>query len=293
MLTDCAVCPRQCRVDRRAEPGSCATGADALVASYNLHFGEEPVISGRRGSGTVFLAYPWSYSRYDTIPDKPHVHYLSERYSAHNGYEFGQGAVQMYPFTGASKDLAYAWGSLTWSIEIHNTKWPDASEIVPTFEENRDAILELWHQAGKGIHGTVTGAAGVLYGSISRALAANGVKVALLDILGDKVNEIAEEIRAEGGEAIGVECSVLDVDSLKGALDTILQRLGGCDALINGAGGNRKGACVPADGNFTDLDLDEFDKVFQLNYRGTVLPTQVFCKHFAEEGKGLLHKKHI
>ena len=56
MLTDCAVCPRGCRVDRRAELGSCATGVEAVVASCNLHFGEEPVISSRRGSGTVFLA---------------------------------------------------------------------------------------------------------------------------------------------------------------------------------------------------------------------------------------------
>ncbi len=56
MLHDCIVCPQKCRVDRRIEFGSCATGDEALVASYNLHFGEEPMISGRRGSGTVFLA---------------------------------------------------------------------------------------------------------------------------------------------------------------------------------------------------------------------------------------------
>lgn len=56
MLTDCAVCPRECGVDRRAELGSCATGVEAVLASHNLHFGEEPVISGRCGSGTVFLA---------------------------------------------------------------------------------------------------------------------------------------------------------------------------------------------------------------------------------------------
>jgi putative pyruvate formate lyase activating enzyme len=56
LLTDCRVCPRECRVDRYHELGTCATGAEPLVASWNLHFGEEPVISGRRGSGTVFLA---------------------------------------------------------------------------------------------------------------------------------------------------------------------------------------------------------------------------------------------
>ena len=56
MLADCAVCPRECRVDRRRELGDCATGAAAVVASWGPHHGEEPVISARRGSGTVFLA---------------------------------------------------------------------------------------------------------------------------------------------------------------------------------------------------------------------------------------------
>ena len=55
LLEDCTVCPRECRVDRRSELGECATGADAVVASWNPHHGEEPVISSRRGSGTVFL----------------------------------------------------------------------------------------------------------------------------------------------------------------------------------------------------------------------------------------------
>ena len=56
MLADCTVCPRACRVDRRKDLGECATGADAVIASWNPHHGEEPVISCRRGSGTVFLA---------------------------------------------------------------------------------------------------------------------------------------------------------------------------------------------------------------------------------------------
>ena len=56
LLLDCTVCPRECRVDRRTELGTCSTGAEAVVASWNPHHGEEPVISRRRGSGTVFLA---------------------------------------------------------------------------------------------------------------------------------------------------------------------------------------------------------------------------------------------
>jgi NAD(P)-dependent dehydrogenase (short-subunit alcohol dehydrogenase family) len=147
-------------------------------------------------------------------------------------------------------------------------------------------IENMFSVSGKVV--AVTGAAGIIYGAISKALAANGAKVALLDIMGDKVNSLAEEIKADGGEAIGIECSVLDADSMAGALETIIKEFGGCDALINGAGGNRKGACVPPDGNFTDLELDELDKVFALNYKGTVLPSQIFCKHFAKVGKGVI-----
>ena len=56
MLADCTVCPHACRIDRRSSVGDCATGADAIIASWCPHHGEEPVISGSRGSGTVFLA---------------------------------------------------------------------------------------------------------------------------------------------------------------------------------------------------------------------------------------------
>ena len=134
----------------------------------------------------------------------------------------------------------------------------------------------------------VTGAAGVLFGAVSRALAARGARVALLDILGDKVREVADEIKASGGEAIGVECNVLDADSIRQALGAVVDEFGTCDALINGAGGNRKGACVPPDGKFTDLDPDEMDKVFELNYKGTLQPSQVFCAYFAEKGCGVV-----
>lgn len=134
----------------------------------------------------------------------------------------------------------------------------------------------------------ITGAAGVIFSTIARTLARNGAKVALLDLIGDKVRELAEEITADGGEAIGIECSVLDVAGIEAALQAVLAEFGRCDALINGAGGNRKGACVPAGDDFTRLPLDELDKVFELNYKGTFLPSQVFCRHFAAQGKGII-----
>ncbi len=140
--------------------------------------------------------------------------------------------------------------------------------------------------SGKG--SAITGAAGVIYSTIARGLAARGAKVALLDLLGDKAQEIADEIEGGGGDAIGLGCDVLDGDSISAALAAIVERLGPVDVLINGAGGNLAGATVPRDGLFTDLALEEVDKVFALNYKGTFLPTQIFCKHFAEQGKGIV-----
>ncbi len=134
----------------------------------------------------------------------------------------------------------------------------------------------------------ITGAAGVIYGAIARGLAARGAKVALLDLLADKAQEIADHIKADGGEAIAVGCNVLEPESIQAALDTILKAFGRVDVLINGAGGNRAGATVPRDGKFTELALEEVDKVFALNYKGTFLPTQIFCKHFAQRGKGVV-----
>jgi len=147
-------------------------------------------------------------------------------------------------------------------------------------------IQSLFSVEGKVV--AITGAAGVIYSTVSRALAAHGAKVAVLDLLGDKAEEVAAAIRDAGGQAVGVTCDVLNAKSIAAALKTVLDEFGTVDALINGAGGNRPGATVRPDGRFTDLSADELDKVFALNYKGTVLPTQIFCKHFAEKGRGVI-----
>jgi NAD(P)-dependent dehydrogenase (short-subunit alcohol dehydrogenase family) len=132
----------------------------------------------------------------------------------------------------------------------------------------------------------ITGAAGVIYSAIAKGLAARGAKVALLDLLADKAGEVASQIKADGGEAIALACNVLEAESIQAALDGILEAYGRVDVLINGAGGNRPGATVARDGVFTDLSVEEIEKVFALNYKGTLLPTQVFCKQFAKQGYG-------
>ena len=132
----------------------------------------------------------------------------------------------------------------------------------------------------------ITGAAGVIYSTIAKTLAARGAKVALLDLLADKAQQVADQIKTEGGEAIALACNVLEVESVRAALEGILKAYSRVDVLINGAGGNRPGATVARDGVFTDLSVEEIEKVFALNYKGTLLPSQVFCRQFAKQGHG-------
>ncbi len=143
----------------------------------------------------------------------------------------------------------------------------------------------------------ITGAAGVIYSHVSEALAARGTHIALLDIArvdrGDPESALAAEataqrIRDAGGKAIALYCDVLDCESVEAALQTIVAEFGNVDVLINGAGGNQKAATVPRDGRFIDLDPGAVGKVYDLNFGGTFIPSQVLCRHFAETGRGVI-----
>ena len=136
----------------------------------------------------------------------------------------------------------------------------------------------------------VTGGGGVLCGAFSKALGANGAKVAVLDLRIDNAQAVADDINAAGGTAIGVEANVLNKDSLEKARETINEKFGTCDILLNGAGGNHpKGTTgneilhaedLDKEGltTFFDLDPDGIQFVFNLNFIGTLLPTQIFSK---------------
>ena len=137
----------------------------------------------------------------------------------------------------------------------------------------------------------VTGAGGVLCSGFSKDLAAQGVKVALLDINASAAEKAAEEIRSEGGTAIAVACNVLDPESLKAARDTVNAQLGTVDILLNGAGGNNPKGTTSRDKleladltekaegvkTFFDLDPEGIQFVFNLNFLGTLLTTQAFA----------------
>lgn len=132
----------------------------------------------------------------------------------------------------------------------------------------------------------VTGGAGVLCGAMSRALARLGVKVVILDIMEETAQKVAREIVDAHGEAIAIQCNVLDKTSLEAARDALLARFTRIDILINGAGGNKNEASTSPDLSFFDLPSDAIRWVFDLNLLGTLLPSQVFGKSMVEQGGG-------
>ncbi|WZL89575.1 SDR family oxidoreductase [Salinimicrobium sp. 3283s] len=132
----------------------------------------------------------------------------------------------------------------------------------------------------------VTGGNGVLGGAIAMGLAYEGVKVGILGRSEDTVQARVKEIESNGGRALALVADVLDEKSLTAAKNKIENTFGKVDILVNAAGGNQKGATITPDQTFFDLDLDSFDKVNQLNFKGTVLPSLVFGRAMVEQKKG-------
>ncbi len=150
----------------------------------------------------------------------------------------------------------------------------------------------MFHENLKNRVAVITGGGGVLCSGFAKDLAKLGVKVAVLDLNKDAAQTVADEINADGGTAIAVACNVLEADSLEAAKTEINEKLGTCDILINGAGGNNpKGTTTKetleladmaekAEGikTFFDLDASGIEFVFNLNFLGTLLTTQCFAK---------------
>jgi NAD(P)-dependent dehydrogenase (short-subunit alcohol dehydrogenase family) len=148
----------------------------------------------------------------------------------------------------------------------------------------------------------VTGGGGILCGVMAQALAECGAKVAILDLRVENAQAVADRINAAGGTAIGVAANVLELESLKAAEATVRGAFGGCDILINGAGGNhpkgttskeflrREDLTNPDEkvNTFFDLDPAGVGFVFNLNFLGTLLPTQVFCREMVNKSGGVV-----
>jgi len=134
----------------------------------------------------------------------------------------------------------------------------------------------------------VTGGGGVLCGTMARELAKAGAKIAVLDIQLPAAQKVVDDITAAGGEAIAVQADVLSKESLQQSAEQVLARFGRVNGLINGAGGNKKQATTAPDLPFFDLPQDAFQWVFNLNFIGTLLPTQVYGKLLCDKGEGAI-----
>jgi putative pyruvate formate lyase activating enzyme len=188
LLSPCRACPRNCGVDRlKGETGVCGMGFLPEVSSDNLHFGEEPPISGTRGSGTIFFAgcslrcvfcqnYPISQMRHGnrvTIPRLAEMMLRLQNRGAHNinfvtpshfapqimgallvAYQKGLNIPLIYNCGGyESLEILRLWNGIV-DVYMPDMKYTDpenakAYSSAPDYPEvNRAAILEMGRQVG-------------------------------------------------------------------------------------------------------------------------------------------------
>ena len=147
----------------------------------------------------------------------------------------------------------------------------------------------------------VTGAGGVLCSYFAKVLARAGAKVALLDLNEEAAKKFADEIVNEGGIAKAYACNVLDKQICEDVAEKVLKDFGKCDILVNGAGGNNPKATTDKEyfeigdleadtKSFFDLDTNGVGFVFNLNFLGTLIPTQAFAKQMiGREGCNIIN----
>ncbi len=138
----------------------------------------------------------------------------------------------------------------------------------------------------KGKVAVITGAGGVLGGSIADSLSQAGAKIVVLDIRQENLDKKVNELKAKGREAIGFACNVLDMNNLHETANKIVAQWKKIDILINCAGGNVPGATLSPDQNIFDMKIEDWEKVTNLNQNGTVFPCLAFGKVMAEQKEG-------
>jgi len=148
---------------------------------------------------------------------------------------------------------------------------------------NYQALFDIQGQTA-----VITGGSGGLGSAIAYALAEVGARVAVISLHAASPAKVVEAIRANGGEAIGIACDVMNRAALEQACEEILRSFNSIDILINAAGGNSPQATTSANTSFFDLDVHAINSVLGLNFTGTFQSCQVFGRNMVEQGQGCI-----
>jgi NAD(P)-dependent dehydrogenase (short-subunit alcohol dehydrogenase family) len=132
----------------------------------------------------------------------------------------------------------------------------------------------------------ITGGSGIIGSEIAKGLVSAGSNVVLLARDETNLKEKIELFKKSSSEVMGFKCDVLDEDNIKNVNKEILKKFQRIDILINAAGGNIPGATIGIDQSIFDIEINQFEKVTDLNLKGTVMPTLIFGKSMAEQKKG-------
>jgi len=132
----------------------------------------------------------------------------------------------------------------------------------------------------------ITGGSGIIGSEIAKGLLSAGAKVVLLARDETVLHEKVEQFKKINSNVLGLKCNVLEEENIKEANNIILKRFSHIDILINAAGGNIPGATIGIDQSVFDIEINQFEKVTDLNLKGTVMPTLIFGRSMAEQEKG-------
>jgi NAD(P)-dependent dehydrogenase (short-subunit alcohol dehydrogenase family) len=146
-------------------------------------------------------------------------------------------------------------------------------------------FIKTYDFSGRSI--VITGGTGVLCREMAAALIGRGANITILARHPEKGEALIADISGPG-QAIVAQADVLDLSTLKTAKQTVLERFGRIDGLINGAGGNSPQATANAERTFFDLPEESLRYVLDLNMLGTILPSQIFGRAMAEQGDGVI-----
>ena len=132
----------------------------------------------------------------------------------------------------------------------------------------------------------ITGGSGIIGSEIAKGLLNAGAKVILLAKHESHIKEKVELLKKISDNITGLKCNVLEEDNIRNANREILKKFSRIDILINAAGGNIPGATIGIDQSIFDIEIKQFEKVTDLNLKGTVMPTLIFGRSMAEQKKG-------